>query len=137
MTRYVIDTSVVCAWYLPELFSQAAREWRSRMLIEEAEFVVPDLHYWELGNVLRTYVRRNEIEADLAREIYGIHLEAPLVVVNPVRGEVLKTALAYEATMYDAVFIRLSLELGLSLITAERTTTPWVTKLGNQVIRVG
>jgi hypothetical protein len=34
---------------------------------------------------------------------------------------------------YDAVYIELATSLGAPLITAERSTTPWVVKLGNSV----
>ena len=74
---YVLDTSVAIAWYFPEAFSESARTWRERFLDEEIRLVVPDLHYWELANVLRTFVRRGDIEAADARRVYGHHLVAP------------------------------------------------------------
>ena len=85
------------------------------------------------ANVLRTYVRRAEIDAGLAAEIYSLHLEAPLDVQEPERADVLRTALELNATAYDAVFITLSRSLGVPLLTAERKTTPWVVKLGRLV----
>jgi predicted nucleic acid-binding protein len=134
---FVLDTSVAAAWYLPEAFAMAARRWQARLLEGRVRLVVPSLHYWELANVLRTYVRRSELAADLAAEIYALHLDAPLEVVEPQRGEVLRTALELGATAYDAVFIAVSRELGAPLLTAERRTTPWVAKLGRLVQNVG
>jgi predicted nucleic acid-binding protein len=130
---FVLDTSVAAAWYLPESFAPAARAWQQRLLEGRVRLVVPSLHYWELGNVLRTYVRRSELEAELAREIYTLHLEAPLELAEPNRAEVLSTALELDATVYDGVFIALSRALGLPLLTAERKTTPWVVRLGKLV----
>lgn len=121
------------AWYLPESFSPEARRWRQRLLDGQIELVVPGLHYWEVANVLRTYVARTEIDSDLAAEIYQLHLEAPLVVREPDRADVLSTALRFGSTAYDAVFIALALGSDLPLLTAERTTTPWVVKLGKRV----
>ncbi|MCP4593122.1 MAG: type II toxin-antitoxin system VapC family toxin, partial [bacterium] len=43
------------------------------------------------------------------------------------------TALEYGATAYDAVFIALARALEVSLTTAERTTTAWVVKMGDQI----
>ena len=111
MKAFVLDTSVAAAWYLPEAFATGARRWQARLLEGRVRLVVPSLHYWELANVLRTYVRRSELAADLAAEIYSLHLEAPLDVVEP--------------------------ELGAPLLTAERRTTPWVAKLGRLVQPVG
>ena len=133
MRSLVLDTSVAIAWYLPEAFRAAARVWPSRLLDGRVRLVVPGLHYWEFGNVLRTYVMRSELEADLAEQIWALHLEAPLEVAEPERAEVLATALEYGATVYDAVYIALSHSLDLPMLTAERTTTPWVVKLGRRV----
>jgi predicted nucleic acid-binding protein len=132
----VLDTSVAVAWYLPEVFSGRAKAWQRDMLDGKVRFTVPSLHYWEVANVLRTYVRRDEIEAGLAKEIYDLHLDAPLAVSEPDRSQVLEEALRFGATAYDAVFICLSLLLDVPLLTAEKTTTPWVVKLGDRVVPV-
>lgn len=133
MSLHVLDASTALAWYLPEDFQLAARRWQQEALAQRVRFCVPSLHYWEVGNVLRTYVRRREIDRDIAQEIYDLHLEAPLEVAEPERAVVLQTALDYEATVYDAVYIALSLGLNAPLVTAERTTTAWVVKLGSLV----
>jgi predicted nucleic acid-binding protein len=133
MKALVLDTSVAMAWYLPESFAAEARLWQRRLLDGRIELVVPGLHYWEAANVLRTLVTRGEIEAELASEIYQLHLEAPLTVKEPDRIEVLSTALRFGSTAYDAVYIALALGSELPLLTAERTTTSWVVKLGKRV----
>lgn len=102
------------------------------MLEGKARLLVPRLHYWEFANVLRTYVRRGELDRDLALETYEVHLDAPLESVEPGIESVLKTTLEYQATAYDAVFISLALEQQVPLLTAERTTAPWVARLGRQ-----
>jgi predicted nucleic acid-binding protein len=130
---YVLDTSVAIAWYLREQFSEAARRWQEKLLRREVELLVPTLHYWEFANVLRTYVRRGELNEDLAREVHALHLDAPLENAEPDRQRVLGTALEFGATAYDAVYITLSLQQKAPLVTAEKTTTPWVIKLGEQV----
>jgi predicted nucleic acid-binding protein len=130
VSLHILDASTALAWYLPEDFQLAARRWQQDVLAQRVRFAVPSLHYWEVGNVLRTYVRRREIDADVAHEIYDLHLQAPLEVAEPDRTAVLQTALDYEATVYDAVYIALSVALDAPLVTAERTTTPWVVKLG-------
>jgi predicted nucleic acid-binding protein len=133
MKELVLDASVAMAWYLPESFSTEARRWQRLMLEGEISLVVPNLHYWEVANVLRTYVVRGEIDAGLATEIYALHLEAPLTVREPDRAVVLATALRFASTAYDAVYIALALGSDLSVLTAERTTTSWVVKLARRV----
>jgi predicted nucleic acid-binding protein len=133
MKTLVLDTSVAMAWYLPESFAAEARRWQRRLLDGQIELVVPGLHYWEAANVLRTLVTRGEIEAELASEIYQLHLEAPLTLREPDRAEVLSAALRFGSTAYDAVSIALALGSDLPLLTAERTTTSWVVKLGKRI----
>ena len=133
MKTYVLDTSVAAAWYLDEVFSPSARLWQDRMLEGKAVLLVPSLHYWEFANVLRTLIWRRELEEGLAREILDLHLEAPLETSEPERRAVFDAALEYGATAYDAVFISLCLSRGVPLITAEKTTTGWVAKLGDRI----
>ena len=130
MIKRVLDTSVACAWYLPEAFAESARTWQRKMVEGEVKLLVPGLHALEFGNVLRTYVRRGELAADLAKEIYSTHLQAPLQWEEPVRSTLLDLAMTYETTTYDAAYISLALHYKAPLLTAERTTTPWVVKLG-------
>lgn len=133
MMKRVLDTSVACAWYLPEAFSETARIWHRKMVDGEVQLLVPALHALEFGNVLRTYVRRGEIAADLAKDIYATHLEAPLQWEEPARHSLLELAMSYETTTYDAAYISLALQYSAPILTAERTTTPWVVKLGKLV----
>ena len=133
MNAYVLDTSVAVAWYLEEVFSASARAWQQRLLSGRVVLVVPTLHFWEFANVLRTLVHRRELPEDLAREIYELHMDAPLERAEPEEKSVLDIALRYGATAYDAVYISLSLLRDIPLITAEKTTTGWVTKLKNRI----
>lgn len=77
--------------------------------------------------------RRGELAQELAEEIYSLHLEAPLVVMEPERAQTLRRAFEFSATVYDAVYIALCLSLDAPFVTAERTTTPWVIKLGDRI----
>jgi len=130
---YVLDTSVAIAWYLEEVFSSSARTWQARLLKGKVVLVVPSLHYWEFANVLRTLVQRRELPENLAREIYEIHMDPPLERGEPQEKDVLDIALQYGATAYDAVYISMCLSRDIPLITAEKTTTTWVTKLRDRI----
>jgi|SRR6185436_7228014 len=133
MSRFVLDTSVAIAWYLPEVFAEAARSWQGKMLDERVDFVVPTLHYWEFANVLRTHVRARTLDSKLAADIWALHLDAPLLTIEPPMEAVLDLALEHGATAYDAVFITLATHLDVPLLTAERATTPWVSHMGKRV----
>ena len=137
MTACVLDTSVAVAWYLPEGFAREARLHRDRLVAGTLRCLVPSLHFWEFGNVLRGYARRGEIPPGLASEIFELHLDAALEAAEPDRRHVLSLALEYDATVYDAVYIALAIEHDLPLLTAEKTTTPWVSRLGSRIVSVG
>ena len=137
MSLFVLDTSVAIAWYLPDDAAAAARRWQTKLLRGDLTMHVPSLHFWEFGNVLRTYVRRGELDGSLAEDIFRLHLDAPLDVSEPERAAVLTRALSYQATVYDAVYIELTLMLDAKLLTLERSTTPWVKKLGSAIQRLG
>jgi len=128
-----LDTSVAVAWYLEEVFSASARVWQERLLSGKVVLIVPSLHYWEFANVLRTLVQRRELPETLAREIYELPMDAPLERVEPEEKGVLDIALHYGAIAYDAVYISLCLSKDIPLITAEKTTTTWVTKLRDRI----
>jgi len=136
MTEYVLDTSVAMAWYLPEAFAAAAIPWQSRLNTGQIKLHVPTLHYWEVANALRSHVRRRMLPAPVASVIWSNHLNAPLRTIDPSPQHVLSTALEYDATAYDAVYIALAIELDLQLLTAERPSTTWVTKLGKRAISI-
>lgn len=133
MSTYVVDTSVTVAWYVEQSFSRAAREWQDRLLGGKVRLLAPGLHYWEFANVLRTLVLRRELTDGLARDIFDLHLDAPIEAAEPDRRAVLSAALEYGAAAYDAVFIAVAVSSEIPLITAERTTTRWVAKLGKLV----
>jgi predicted nucleic acid-binding protein len=137
VSAFVLDTSVAVAWYLPEGIAEEARQWRDRMLGGSDRFFVPLLHYWELANVLRTYVRRGELDRSLADAVFALHLEAPLEIAEPARDQVLARALAIGATAYDAVFVELAFALDVPLLTAERPSRAWVASLGSRAVVVG
>ncbi|MBM4041130.1 MAG: type II toxin-antitoxin system VapC family toxin [Planctomycetes bacterium] len=130
MTTRILDASVAVAWYVPEAASASALEWQRRMFAGDAFLVAPQFHFWEVANVLRTYVLRRELEPPDARDFYAAHLDTPICVLDPPPDEVLHLALEYRTTAYDAVYIALAVELDIPVLTAERATTPWVAKLG-------
>lgn len=130
----VLDTNVTLAWYLNESFSRAARQWQERILAGEIHAMVPPFHFLEFANVLRTIVRRGEIESALATDIFDLHLDAPLDPVEPPRPVLLETALRFDCTAYDGAFIALAETYECPLLTAERSTTPWLVKLGKRAI---
>ena len=82
---------------------------------------------------MRTHLRGRTLDTKLADDIWALHLDAPLQVVEPPTESVLALALEYETTAYDAVHIGLAIHLDVPILTAERSSTPWVRKMGKRV----
>lgn len=136
MSCYILDTSVAIAWYIDEVFSDTARHYQSQLIKNQDRFYVPNLHYWEFANVLRTLVLKKILSPETAENIYALHLQAPLNIIEPDRENILETALTYQATTYDAVFIQLSVATGFPLLTTEKKARGWVSKMGDQAVTV-
>jgi predicted nucleic acid-binding protein len=136
MKLFILDTSVAVAWYFKESFSDQAIHWQKKALLKEATFIVPTLHFYEFANVLRKLMLQKKIESYLAEEVWDLHTQFPFKVTDPDYTKSYPTALAYEATPYDGVYINLALELRTPLITADRKTHTWVKKLGKLAISI-
>lgn len=76
------------------------------------------------------------LPAQLALEILRTHLDADLEISNSSPERALEVALEYDATVYDATYIALALDLDLPFLTAERTTNPWVVRLGDRIVPI-
>lgn len=136
MSSYILDTSVAVSWYIDEIFSESARNYQKQLINHQDRFYVPPLHFLEFSNVLRTLTLKKILSALSAQEIYRLHLQAPLLIIEPEHEDILETALAYQATTYDAVFIQLALATQFPLLTAEKRSRGWVSKLGDLVVSI-
>ncbi len=120
---YVVDSSVVVRWYLPQVGFEHAREVRDLLVEGRVRLEAPALLRWEVGNVLR-------VKAVLGGLIAPAVLRAHLAEL-PVLGVVLHAddeaavlaaadlALALGVSLFDAAFVELALRTGLPLLTAD------------------
>lgn len=123
MTPFVIDSSVVFKWYrqpgdedhVPQAVSILERH-----LHGDIEIHVPDLLFYELGNILRlkeTLVSKDALT--ILRETFALALQ-----IHPIdlfrAEETFRIARGHDITFYDASFVALSHLLEASFITADR-----------------
>jgi len=64
VSRFVVDASVVIKWYVPEIHSGDA----DRLLSGDAELLVPDLLWSEIGNILWKRILRAEMTEEKAAQ---------------------------------------------------------------------
>jgi len=123
MIPYVVDSSVVFKWYrqpgdeghVPQAVSILEGH-----LHGELEIHVPDLLFYELGNILRfkeTLVSKDALT--ILRETFALALRLHPVDIL-LAEEAFRFARGYDVTFYDASFVALSNLLQASFITADK-----------------
>jgi predicted nucleic acid-binding protein len=115
----VLDASVVVKWFSEEEFTEKALELRERVRTGEERLVVPDLLY-ELANALKynPHFDVHDIHNAL-RSIFNMGLD--IVTPSP---EILEAAITlafeHQITVYDAFYVALAKEIGLTVVTADK-----------------
>ncbi len=123
MTLYVPDASVAIKWCLPvrEGFIEQALDLLNRYESGAVEFVVPDLFWAEMGNILCKAVRQGRCTTAAAEEALALMNERDLRTV-PSAGlleEAFAIACKYNRSFYDSLYLALAVAYGATLITAD------------------
>jgi predicted nucleic acid-binding protein len=122
VTRLLLDTSVLIKWFHAEGESelQAARSLRTAHLHGDIDAHVIDLAYYELGNVLiRALKWRPTDVADQLDDLTAV-LGSPLLMNPAGLRRAADLAHAHQLSFYDASWAAAALELGISLVSADR-----------------
>ncbi|GAF72430.1 unnamed protein product, partial [marine sediment metagenome] len=103
MKRLVIDASVAAKWYVDEEHSAAALQ----LATTDPAWIVPDLFFAEVGNVLWKKVRRGEMEDVDAKEAVSLlyRLEFKVYEARSLIDSALKLALHFQCTVYDGLYL--------------------------------
>ena len=140
MTPFVVDSSVVFKWYRQpgdEDYVAQAVSILERHLHGDFEIHVPDLLFYELGNILR--FKEGLVSKDgltILRETFALALQIHSIGYF-LAEEALRFSQKHDITFYDASFVALSYLLQASFITADRKlfekikTLPTAMFLGN------
>ena len=124
MTTLVVDASVAAKWFLPakgETLTDEAFQLFRRYAAGEIRFVVPDLFWAELANVLWKTVRRGRCskaaaEAGLASLV---ERKVPTVSSLTLLQAAFRIATAFDRTVYDSLYVALAVHSIAQLITAD------------------
>ena len=118
MRTLVLDASVAIKWYFPEVLSDAALG----LISAETRWIVPDLFYAEVGNVLWKKVTRGEATVAVARDVLESLLSVDIEVcpAKPFVKPALEIAHQFQCTVYDGLYLTTAIEKGCPLVTADR-----------------
>jgi predicted nucleic acid-binding protein len=120
----VIDASVAMKWlplFTSEAFSTEASALLDRNRRSEINFLVPDLFWPEVGNVLCKAVRRQACNLDEARIALTTLQEQSLLTVSAagLMKSALDIAARYGCSVYDCVYVALAVTSHCQLVTAD------------------
>jgi predicted nucleic acid-binding protein len=119
MSVFVVDASVGIKWFVPEVFSEEARKWRS----SSEELHIPAFFFnIEIANILWKKVQRAELDradADLIlTQLTALpltrHPEAALLT------SAYEIAHSTKRTVYDCLYLALAVQLDGRMITADQ-----------------
>lgn len=124
MTTFVLDVSVAAKWVLPpagEPLVEEAIELLARYAAGELHFIVPDLFWPELGNILWKAVRQGRcarVAAETAiKEMLGRKL--PTLPSADFLEEAFAIAATFDRTVYDSLYVAVAMSRRVSLLTAD------------------
>ena len=123
MKSIVIDTSVVLKWYLAdEEYSQKALSILDKYVSNELDILAPSLLEYEVMNGLMIAKKRGRIqEKKILTAIEGfISLEIKLINLSLYYPKVIHYSMIYNRSAYDASYLALADDEGISLATADK-----------------
>lgn len=115
----IIDASVVVKWFIEENDSDKAVFIRDKFIDGKVELYVPTLLYFEVLNALKysQLFKPNELEdAGESIENYGFKV---ILIKNEIRKHMIKVAVDYDLSIYDASYLGLSIGLEKIFCTAD------------------
>jgi predicted nucleic acid-binding protein len=121
MAKIVVDSSVVIKWFIVEPLSTEARLVLNGYQKGELELLAPDLLSAEVGNIIwKKYMFQGLAATDANQIIHEFRgLTFTLTSANDLLEEAYRLAVTYQRTVYDALYIALSLYEQCPLVTAD------------------
>jgi predicted nucleic acid-binding protein len=124
LNALVVDASVAVKWALPqarEPLTDESVQLLKRFVDGQVEFIVPDIFWAEIGNVLWKGARQKrwgQSEAETAASQMGARNFAT-VSSHRLLPEALTIAFSFDRSLYDCLYVALAVESRTDLITAD------------------
>lgn len=116
---FVVDASVVAAWFLPDEVSDIAE--RALETLETEDAMAPDLLSHELRNILLSAERRKRIDQDAVFSILLRFTSLPLRLASGSdHVSIIRLAQKHALSAYDAAYLSLAVSRNIPLATNDR-----------------
>ena len=134
MKQAVADASFCGAWILPDEWSAEADRLLARTVKGAVQLVVPAPWHYEMGNLLRSAVRRRRLTVEdmwLGLEaVNRVSLSMEDLPGAPARRRILHLALQFDLSFYDASYLELADRLKVPLHTSDACLKSATKQLG-------
>ena len=124
MNRLVLDAGVAIKWAMPsarEPLTDESMQLLKRYVDAEVEFLVPDVFWAEVGNLLWKGARQRRWRQAEAEAVAAAMRARNFVTVSSLilMPEALRIAFAYDRSIYDSLYVALAVQSKADLITAD------------------
>lgn len=121
MSDVVVDSCVAAKWILPEADSSQALRLISDVALAGERLIVLDLAFPEIGNAIWKRLHRGLATLAEARQFLDELLRSPVHIeaAHRLHRPALEIAAKYGRSFYDAIFVALSQDLGLTGVTSD------------------
>ena len=124
MTALVLDASVAVKWAVPsakETLTVESLHLLKRYTEGEVNFIVPDVFWAEVGNVLWKGVRQRRWPQSLAERAASDMRNRDFFTVSSreLLAEALEIAFANDRSVYDCLYVALAIQFKIEMITAD------------------
>ena len=138
MAMVVVDASVVIKWFVSEPYSAEARLILNEYEAGQLDLVAPDLLYAELGNIVWKKHLSQGLAAPDAQDIIKTldSLEFSLTSTGALLSQAYELAVAHRCTVYDSMYLALSVSERCPLVTADERLVNSVKEMHPQVVLV-
>lgn len=124
MSKIVVDSSVVVKWFVVEPYSAEARRILDGYQSGALTLLAPDLLHVEVGNIIWKKHRFHGLAATDAQQIIDEFRKLRFVLTPGIDllDDAYRLAVAYQRTVYDALYIALSVREQCPFVTADEKT---------------
>ncbi|MFZ0136756.1 MAG: type II toxin-antitoxin system VapC family toxin [Candidatus Sulfotelmatobacter sp.] len=124
MTALVLDASVALKWAIPsaqETLTTESLQLLQRYAAGEINFIVPDVFWAEIGNVMWKGVRQRRWPQTVAENAASAIRKRDFFTVTSLEllPEALRIAFAHDRSVYDCLYIALAIQFKIEMITAD------------------
>lgn len=128
MTALVLDASVAVKWMIPsaipstnETLAAESLQLLKHYAEGEVNFIVPDVFWAEIGNVMWKGARQRRWTQDLAESAASAMRDRDFFTVSSqtLLPEALKIALVHDRSVYDCLYVALAIQFKIQMVTAD------------------